>query len=257
MLAILSPAKIFSKIEEDKLKDYTPLRFHEQTVELVKILQGYSREELAKLMKMSLDLAEVNEQRNHTFEDDTIKQSYEAILYFYGEAYKGLEAQSLEERDLLYLDEHVRILSGLYGVLKPLECIQPYRLEMGTKLSNPKGKDLYKYWKESLTEYCLELLSKTTGDQALIQLASEEYSKALDLKMIQKHYPVIEVSFKNYKNGQYKVIGMYAKKARGQMIRYIATNKVDQVNQLKNFNEDGYQFNEALSTDCHFVFTRE
>lgn len=257
MLAILSPAKTFSMVEEGRLKSYKPLQFHEQTLELMRILQSYSQEELAKLMKMSLDLAKVNEQRNHTFEDTSVMQAYEAILYFYGEAYKGLDAQSLGQEELLYLNDHVRILSGLYGVIRPLECIKPYRLEMGTKLSNPKGKDLYKYWKEHLTKYFLQLLSETSGDKALIQLASEEYSKVLDLKVIQKHYPVIEISFKDYKNGQYKVVGMYAKKARGQMIRYITTKQIDQIDELKAFGEDGYRFNEILSTQNHFIFTRE
>ena len=256
MLAILSPAKTFSALDEVHLKTYKPLIFHEQSLELVKILKSYSREELASLMKMSLELAQVNEERNHTFEDLSLRQAYEAILYFYGEAFKGVDAVSLSPEGLAYMDEHVRILSGLYGVIKPLELIKPYRLEMGTKLINPKGRDLYSYWKTCVTEYFLSALETTSGDRVLINLASEEYSKVLDLKRISKQYPVIQVSFKEAKNGQYKVVGMYAKKARGQMIRYIARNQIEQVEALKAFNEDGYTFNEQLSDSIHFVYTR-
>lgn len=256
MLAILSPAKTFSALDEAQLKTYQPLPFHEQSLGLVEILKTYSREELASLMKMSLELADVNEGRNHTFENLSLKQAYEAILYFYGEAFKGVDAVSLSPEALTYMNEHVRILSGLYGVIKPLEVIKPYRLEMGTKLINPKGKDLYSYWKACLTEYFLQALEATSGDKALIGLASEEYSKVLNLKTISKQYPVIQISFKEAKGGQYKVIGMYAKKARGQMIRYIAVNQIDTVEALKAFDEEGYKFNEKLSEPTHFVYTR-
>lgn len=257
MLAILSPAKTFSVPEQEQLKVYKPLLFHEATLVLIQKLKSYSQEELAKLMKMSLDLAKVNEVRNHTFENKELKEAYEAILYFHGEAFKGLEAETLSDEALGYIDKNVRILSGLYGVIRPLEPIKPYRLEMGTKLINDKGKDLYAYWKETLTDYFLQALSETSGDKALIQLASEEYSKVLDLKRIRKQYKVIQISFKEHKEGQYKIVGMYAKKARGRMIRYMAEHAIDTIEGLKEFNEEGYVFNEVLSNAEHFVYTRE
>lgn len=256
MLAILSPAKTFLTPTDEKLKVYKPLLFHKETLALMEKLKSYNQEELAKLMKMSLELARVNEERNHNFENNELEEAYEAILYFYGEAFKGLDAETLSEEELCYIDEHVRILSGLYGVIRPLEPIKPYRLEMGTKLINDKGKDLYAYWKESLTDYFLKALSETSGDKALIQLASEEYSKVLDLKAIKKQYQVIQVSFKECKEGQYKIVGMYAKKARGRMIRYMAQHAIDTIEGLKQFNEEGYVFNEDLSDAGHFVYTR-
>lgn len=256
MITILSPAKTFNTLVAEELKTYKPLSFHKESLELIERLKGYSKEELAKLMKMSMQLAEINEVRNHTFEDINLKEAYEAILYFYGEAYKGLDAKTLSQEELEYIHKNIRILSGLYGVIAPLEVIKPYRLEMGTKLINEKGKDLYSYWRQQLTNYFLKLLSETSGEQVLIQLASDEYSKALDLKMIEKQYRVIQISFKEYKEGKYKIVGMYTKKARGLMIRYMAQNAISKAEDLKQFNEEGYVFRSDLSDGSHFVYTR-
>lgn len=256
MITIISPAKIFRTLEKQEYKTYNPLKFHEESVELIELLKRYTEPELAKLMKMSDELAKINSERYKNFTDIEEVNAYEALLYFYGEAYKGLEASTLDQPTLAYLHEHVCILSGLYGVIQPLECIKPYRLEMGTKFTNSVGKDLYAFWKDRLTTHMMKALERTTGDQILLNLASDEYSKALQLKIIQKQFPVIKVSFKEKKGDSYKVVGMYAKKARGLMVRYIGENRIDTIEAIKSFNEDGYELNIEESSEEHFVFTR-
>lgn len=256
MIAILSPAKIFRQLDKEEGKSYEPLGFHQESLELINHLKQYDEQGLATLMKMSLDLAQMNKERYHTFSNLEQKDAYEALLYFHGEAYKGIGSECLTDEVKAYINDHVRILSGLYGLIKPLDCIKPYRLEMGTKLSHGSGKDLYSFWKEKLTQALLEALEKTTGDQVLLNLASDEYSKAVDFKQIEKQYPVVKVSFKEQKGETYKVVGMYAKKARGMMVRYIGENKIDTLEGLKAFDEEGYTFNSQLSTPKHFVFTR-
>ncbi|MEG1703918.1 MAG: peroxide stress protein YaaA, partial [Niameybacter sp.] len=170
--------------------------------------------------------------------------------------YKGIEAEHLSDEAKNFIHEHICILSGLYGTIKPLECIKPYRLEMGTKLMNPVGKDLYAFWKEHLTQAVFKVLASTGGEQVLINLASDEYSKALNLKEISQTYPVIQVSFKEKKGDTYKVVGMYAKRARGRMVRYIGEGAIDTVEGIKRFDEEGYALNDDLSSETHLVFTR-
>lgn len=257
MITILSPAKIFRELQEGEGKVYNPLQFHNESLELIEALKQYNEEELAELMKMSMELAKINKERYNNFHNLQEKNAYEALLYFHGEAYKGIESESLTEKARAYIHDHVRILSGLYGMVKPLECIKPYRLEMGTKFSNSVGKDLYAYWKEKLTQVMLETLKETTGEQVLLNLASDEYSKVIDFKKIEAHYPVVKISFKEQKGEVYKVVGMYAKKARGMMVRYIGEYEVDSIEGIKAFNQEGYSLNIELSTSKHLVFTRK
>lgn len=250
MLMIISPAKTFTR--EENFADYKALRFEEKTAHLIARLKAYSVEDLIKEMKMSEALAKVNHQRYANFYKEAVGKA--AIDYYYGEAFKAIESKTLSEVARQFMNDHVGILSGLYGYVKPLDIIQAYRLEMAFKFSKAKEDQLYTYWKDTLTQYVLEQLAQTSGDKVLINLASEEYSKVLDLKMIQQKYPVLNIQFKVYKDGKYKTISMYAKHARGLMVRYICTHQIEEISQIKQFNLEGYQFNEALSTDSEWVF---
>lgn len=252
---ILSPAKTFKEEGVSYSLLSQELTFKDKTKELINLLQTYSQEELGQLMKMSEALSEVNVKRFQRFYEN-VEQAILGIHAFEGEAYKGLDSLSLSDDELAFSANRLLILSGLYGAIKPFDHINPYRLEMATKLSNSKGKDLYAFWKEDLTTYLLEQLKSTTGDQVLINLASNEYSKALDLKRIAKEYPVITIEFKEQKGETFKVVGMYAKRARGMMVRYILKNKIETLEGLKNFSENGYYFNESISDEFKWVFTR-
>lgn len=255
MYIIISPAKTFKIPDNTSLKPYVPLTFHEATRILVKQLSQYTVEDLKQLMKMSEALAEVNEARYKAFFNPS-QDSYEAIYAFYGEVYKALQVESLDHEAISFMQNHMGILSGLYGLIKPLDRIQAYRLEMGTTLSVGEKKNLYEFWKDDLTKYVLAQLERQKEKGFLVNLASEEYSKVLDLKAISKQYPVIQMSFKEASGENYRVVGMYAKKARGQMLRFICENKIEQVEELKQFSGSGYSWNKALSTEKHLVFTR-
>lgn len=254
MISIISPAKIFKKIELKEEHKETETIFKEKTSELVNILKGYSASDLSKLMKMSQELGEINYKRYNDFYNDN--DGHSGLIYFFGEAFKGIEAESLTLKNIEFAQEKILILSGLYGVIRPLDKIKEYRLEMGTKLENPLGKNLYSYWKSEVTNYILNELKETSGDKVLLNLASDEYSKVLDIKKIREEYKVITVEFKEKKGDEYKVIGMYAKKARGKMVRYIVDNEIDLINDIKSFNEEGYKFNEELSLNDKYVFSR-
>lgn len=257
MLIILAPAKTFHTIPSCQLKPYEPLVFHKETQEILEILKSYDAEALAKWMKMSKELGEVNVERFQSFESREAKGGV-AIDYLNGEAYKGLDAQSLSTEARKYLHKHLMILSGFYGCIHTEDYIQPYRLEMGTKFQHSNIKSLYTYWKEKLTDYILEKLEEDKDEQILIDLASTEYSKALDMKKIRKQYPVVTVSFKEeVEDGKYKVIGMYAKKARGMMVRYMAEQEIANLETLKKYAQEGYRYREDLSDNQNFIFTRK
>ena len=256
MIVILSPAKIFKDYDETSLISYNPLTYHEQTLKLVERLQGYEVSELEKMMKVSTEIAQLNKERYSNF-GRRDQKGYHAADYFYGEAFKALDAPSLSEEARDFMKEHVHILSGLYGCIGALDVILPYRLEMGTKFSGDKKDTLYTLWKPLLTEHMLRELEETKGEKVLINLASEEYSKAIDLKKIAKSYPVVNMHFKVKKNDQYKVVGMYAKKARGLMARAICEAQIQTVEELKQFNKEGYSYHEELSTPTDFVFVLE
>ena len=254
MLMILSPAKTFTSGENVPHTNFKALLFHEKTAKLVEQLSSFSNEQLGSLMKMSEELATLNSARYRQFYSDEL-QALPSIYAFSGEAYKGLDALTLEQGALEFSNESLRILSGLYGVLHPFDAINPYRLEMGLKFSGEHGKNLYGYWKKEVTDYFLSALATTPGDQVLINLASTEYSKVVDFKQIKQQYGVLTIEFKEQKGESFRTVGMYAKRARGQMARYILTRKLHSVEELKQFNEEGYQFNEDLSTPTTWVFT--
>ncbi|PRZ00371.1 peroxide stress protein YaaA [Marinilabilia salmonicolor] len=254
MIAILSPAKKLDFKKKVPTSQSTEILFSDEASSLADDLKKFSPDELMNLMKISRQLGELNAERfiqwSWPFNSTKARQ---AIYAFNGEAYNGLDAWSLNHKEIETAQKQLRILSGMYGVLRPLDNILPYRLEMGTKLKNEKGKDLYEFWGEKLTRQINEDL-KQGKHKALINLASQEYFKALDEDKIEK--PVITPVFKENKNGTYKVISIYAKKARGMMVRFIVQNKLTQPEDLKAFDEDGYHFNNDLSKGNEMVFTR-
>jgi len=256
MKLVLSPAKSLDYQSPVPVKKFTQPVFLNEAEYLIKKLRPLSAGQLMKLMDISTDLAELNVMRyaqwNLPFDEQNARP---AIYAFKGEVYIGLDAYHLKPAEIDFAQNTVRILSGLYGLLKPLDLMQPYRLEMGTKLKvTPAKNDLYKYWGNRITEQ-LKAEMEAAGDEVLINLASGEYFKALKPKVLGKR--IVTPEFKDGKNGEYKVIQFFAKKARGLMTAYIVKNKITGPEDLKGFNYEGYQFNERLSLGDRWVFTRE
>ena len=254
MIAILSPAKKLDFKKEVPTKKDSEIIFSDEAAALADKLKKFSPDELMKLMKISRQLGELNAERFHKWHwpyDD--KESRQAIFAFNGEAYNGLDAFTLTSKETDIAQNQLRIISGMYGILRPLDRIMPYRLEMSTKLSTDEGKDLYEFWGQKLTSQLNRDL-KQGNHKALVNLASQEYFKALDAEKIEK--PIITPVFKENKNGEYKVISIYAKKARGMMVRFIIQNNLTDPEDLKAFDEDGYHFNNELSEGNEIVFTR-
>lgn len=254
MIIILSPAKTLKMQVAANTNLYTVPIFIKEASSLIKELIKYSPPEMETLMKINSGLAEENFNRHISWrEDHDLSNSKQAILAYDGAVYKGINAENLNEQQISFANDHFRILSGLYGAVRPLDLIQPYRLEMGTKLKNQQGSNLYSFWKEKLTEYIKIELEKQ-NDDILIDLASKEYSSVINMNKI--NAKVITPVFKDYKNGTHKVITIYAKRARGLMSRFIMENRIDSPDDFKEFNEEGYCFNEYLSSDTELVFTR-
>lgn len=238
---------------EPKFSDHTFSDFMNDSCELMDQLKHLDPTELSSLMKISQKLGELNHERNQSWQTPFTPENAKQCIYaFKGDVYTGLDAETLNKKDIQFAQKHLRILSGLYGLLKPLDLIQPYRLEMGTRFANSRGANLYQYWGCQLTDALSEQLQ---DDATLINLASNEYSKVLQLKDLDAN--VITPIFKDKKNGEYKLISFYAKKARGLMSRYIITNKLTKAAQIKKFDLDGYNFNVDLSKNNDWVFTRE
>lgn len=238
---------------KSKLTDHSISDFINESCELMDQVKHLDPTELSSLMKISEKLGELNHERNQSWQTPfTLDNAKQCIYAFKGDVYMGLDAETLSKKDIQFAQKHLRILSGLYGLLKPLDLIQPYRLEMGTRFANSRGANLYQYWGNRLTDALSEELQ---DDATLINLASNEYSKVLQLKNIDAN--VITPIFKDKKNGEYKLISFYAKKARGLMSRYIITNKLTKASQIKKFDMDGYKFNLNLTKNNDWVFTRE
>lgn len=248
MKILLSPAKKLNFGATDCKIKTTPL-FLDKTEELVHKMKSLSANKIADLMHLSPALANLNYERFQNFkETEEIKQ---AILAFDGEVYSGLDANTWSEELMNKAQEQIRILSGLYGILKPLDLIKAYRLEMGTSLPVKRKKNLYEFWKSTVTSAFTKELKK---DELVVNLASIEYSKVLDFKQIENK--VVEPVFKEFKNGDYKTIMVYAKKARGTMAKYIVANNIADYKGILDFREDGYAYNESLSSEQKPVFTR-
>lgn len=252
MKIIISPAKSLDFENKATTNVYTQPRFLEQSEKLNKKLKTISRKKLGELMKISDDLASLNYDRNQEWQPPfTLDNAKQAVFSFTGEVYRGIDVNSLSEDKIPALQDKLRILSGLYGLLKPLDLIQPYRLEMGTKLKVGRADNLYKFWDTTLAESLNEELA---DNELLINLASSEYFKALPKKALK--VPMITPVFKDFKNGQYKTIMTFAKKARGLMVRYIIDNNIETLEELKGFDVDGYGFSQEMSTENELVFTR-
>ena len=255
MLMVLSPAKSLDyesplTTEAHSLPDFIP-----RSAELISTLREYSPDKLGSLMHISDQLAHLNADRYASWSKKfNFKNSRQAVLAFDGDVYEGLDARSLTEKQLTWAQDHLRILSGLYGVLRPLDLMQPYRLEMGTRLQNKQGKDLYAFWGDDVTEALNDALAASKS-QALINLASEEYFKSVKPKKLT--VPVITPVFEDWKGGKYKIISFYAKRARGLMARYAIEKKITKPEQLRWFDTEGYEYAPASSSETSWVFRRK
>ncbi|MGY8861119.1 MAG: peroxide stress protein YaaA [Pseudomonadales bacterium] len=255
MLLVISPAKTldFETLSHTQL--FSQGDFLPQAQKLIDVLAPMPPQDIALLMKLSDKLAALNTARYGSWHTPfTMDNAKQAILAFKGDVYTGLEAHTLTDAQLEFSQSHMRILSGLYGLLRPLDLMQAYRLEMGTKLDNPKGKDLYTYWGSTITDGLNELLDQEITP-ILVNLASNEYFKAVKTKQLAGR--IITPVFKDRKNGIYKIISFFAKKARGMMARYIIENELTDVEGLKAFNTSGYYYSKEQSTENQWVFLRE
>ena len=256
MMFLLSPAKSLdyeTPVPAD-LPSSQP-QFIAQSQALIDVLRAKSPQQIAKLMELSDKLSTLNAARyeawNPVFDANNSRQ---AVLAFNGDVYDGLQASQLNASELDWAQQHVAILSGLYGVLRPLDLMQPYRLEMGTRLVTDQGNNLYHFWGTTIAEY-LNQQQAEVDEPVIINLASQEYSKAVDRKHLRAK--VIDVSFEDYKNGQFKIISFFAKKARGSMARYAIEHQATTPSILKKFAVDGYRYASDVSTSGHFVFRRK
>jgi cytoplasmic iron level regulating protein YaaA (DUF328/UPF0246 family) len=250
MLLVISPAKTLD-YSNPEYSSHTQPDFPAEVKDLVGVLKKKSAAQISKLMHLSDSLASLNAERYKTFtETFSPENSKQALLAFKGEVYAKMEADQFSAEDLEFAQEHLRILSGLYGLLKPLDLIQPYRLEMGTSLKTKKGTNLYQYWGTKISK----ALNEVGQGKTLVNLASQEYFKAVDQKSLK--LPVITIHFKEYKDGKYQVVGFFAKQARGLMARHAILNRITDPEQLKVFREDGYKFSAPLSSTQDWVFVR-
>jgi len=250
MLILISPAKTLDYSAPD-FKESTQPDFQTDTRSLVRIMKKKSAKEIGELMHISDNLAELNEQRFKNFHTDfTEENSKQAILAFKGDVYTKIDVEEYTKDDFDFSQEHLRILSGLYGLLKPLDLIQPYRLEMGIKLENKKGKNLYEFWDKKIAI----AINEAANGHTIINLASQEYFKSVHLKTLQS--PLINIDFKEYKNDSYKIIGFFAKQARGMMSNFAIKNRITDPEQLKTFNEGGYEYSDKMSDQKNWIFIR-
>ena len=254
MIAIVSPAKTLDFETPHTLEPTLP-RFQKEALQLIDVLKEKSEKDIESLMSISEKLATLNVERYHNFtKKKNPAHAKPAMLAFQGDVYQGLEAGTFSEKEVAFAQDHFRILSGLYGLLRPLDLIQPYRLEMGTHLKVGKDKNLYEFWKDIIAKTLNKDL-KNQGDNVLVNLASQEYFKSVDKDQFKGN--IIDVDFKDFKSGKYKIISFYAKKARGLMARYIIKNQISKVEDLKGFDYDGYWYDEKESTDTMIAFKRD
>lgn len=255
MLMVISPAKTLDFETPAKTRVATTPDFLDQSQQLIDQLRHLSPADVSELMGISDKLANLNVERylnwHRPFDANNAKQ---AVLAFKGDVYTGLDADSFSSKDFKFAQKHLRILSGLYGLLRPLDLIQPYRLEMGVKFANSGGDNLYQFWGQQLSDAVNAQLKKSKSD-VLLNLASNEYFKSLPAKQI--HADIITPVFKDLKNGKYKIISFYAKKARGLMAAYVIKQQITQLNDIKQFDEQGYRYNAAMSSAREWVFTRD
>ena len=255
MLILLSPAKIQNFTPQDFVKTFTKPEFVNEAEQLIGLLRELSPSELSRLLDINASLTQLNFDSIFNWHlPFTQMNAKQAVFVFDGEVFRGLNAKTFSTEDFSYAQKHLRLFSGLYGVLQPLDLIQPYRLEVSSRLRNPLGKDLYDFWREKVTSSVIHALKLSGKPEILLNLASSEYFKTLNLK--NSTIKVIDVEFFEYKNERLKQIVIYTKKARGLMARYIIQNQIEKVEDLKGFGEAGYWFSPQLSTETKLVFTR-
>lgn len=254
MIAVVSPAKNLDFKSERDVPATQP-RLLDYTSQLIDVMRAKSVDDVKDLMSISKQLAGLNVHRFKEFKlEHTPENSRPAVFAFNGDVYQGLQAETFDEEKLAFAQKHLRILSGLYGLLRPLDLMQPYRLEMGTKLAFDDFKTLYQYWNDTILNLLLDDL-KEQGDDTILNLASNEYFKSLEQNQIPVR--VIDVEFKDFKNDKYKIISFYAKKARGLMSRFMIENAITNPEDLKAFDYKGYYFDEANSTENKLAFKRD
>jgi cytoplasmic iron level regulating protein YaaA (DUF328/UPF0246 family) len=255
MLMVISPAKTLDYDTQPTTRHFSQPDFLSDSAMLIGVLTRKSPQEIAELMSISDALAQLNVGRYADWHPPfDLANAKQAVLAFMGDVYEGLDAVSLDHKELDYLQNHLRILSGLYGLLRPLDLMQPYRLEMGTRLVNSRGKDLYAFWGDKITE-ALNALLLENNEPVLVNLASDEYFKSVRPKKLQAR--VVTPVFQDLKNGQYKIISFYAKRARGLMARWAVKHRVTDVSQLKGFDYEGYAYCPEESDGNKWVFRRD
>tara|TARA_B100000586_G_scaffold105388_1_gene75539 strand:- start:3430 stop:4197 length:768 start_codon:yes stop_codon:yes gene_type:complete len=254
MIAVISPAKKLNFNADSPIKAFTQCDFLDESKKLVDKAKDYTFDDIMKLMSVSENIANLTVQRfqdwNLPFDEQNAKQ---AALAFNGDTYTGLDAETFSQDDFNYSQDHLRILSGLYGLLRPLDLIQPYRLEMGTTMNNSKGKNLYEFWGTKISEQ-LNRDVNNHKSKYIVNCASDEYFKVIDLPTL--NVPVIKPIFKDVKNGVPKVISFFAKRARGMMSKYIIKNRVQSIDDLHGFNDNGYKFQPAQSENHELLYIR-
>lgn len=256
MLTVISPSKTLDFDPQSRVKKHTLPDLLDESESLIQVLRKFSPKQLQNLMGISANLAEENHGRyarwNTPFTTANAKQ---AALAFKGDVYEGLRADSFAAKDFQFAQKHLRILSGLYGVLRPLDLIQAYRLEMGVRLKTPQAKNLYQFWGGLITQRINNALAEQKGDNVLVNLASNEYFKSIQKNDLNAR--VIVPNFKEERDGELKMISFFVKKARGTMSSYIIRNRLTKADDAKSFDEDGYRFNKKLSSDEQWLFTRK
>ena len=255
MIIVISPAKTLDFETPARTKEFSLPAFLDDSSVLIDQLKTLEPDQIGKLMSISSKLATLNSNRYYEWTQPfNLENAKQAMYAFKGDVYTGLDAETLDENDVAFAQNHLRILSGLYGMLKPLDLMQPYRLEMGTQLKNIRGNNLYEFWGDAITEAINRDLKKQKTD-ILINLASNEYFKSVKPEKL--NATVITPVFKDQKNGVYKIISFFAKKARGLMSRYIIQHQLTVPEEIKRFDVAGYGFDEDESSDCEWVFKRE
>jgi len=255
MLIVISPAKTLDLEQRYENLPMTEPRFLEKSKIIMEELSSYDIYSLEKLMKISNKLAVVNKERNDSWTPD-INNAKQAILTFKGEVYRGMDAQSFTDSELFYANDHLRMLSGLYGSIRPFDGIKEYRLEMGTKIPIKGSKNLYDFWDKTIENSIIEEV-RNHKNKVIVNLASREYFKSIEGVEKLEDIKVIVPVFKELRGDTYKMVTFKAKNARGLMVRYIIQNQIEDIEQIKAFNLDGYEFNEEMSNDTEFVFTRD
>lgn len=250
MLILISPAKTLD-YSIPNFKEFTQPDFQEDVKSLIQVMKKKSAKEIGELMHVSDSLAALNEERFKTFQNDfNPENSKQALLAFKGDVYTRIDIDNYTSQDFDFAQNHLRILSGLYGLLKPLDLIQPYRLEMGIRLENTKGKNLYEFWDKKIAK----AINETANGQPIVNLASQEYFKAVDHKTLKSQ--LINIHFKEFKGDTYQIIGFFAKQARGMMTNFAIKNRLTNPEDLKTFDEERYAYSEKLSSSANWVFVR-